>query len=137
MAYLDILEQQLTVDEGKRNKMYFDSKNIPTIGIGHNLRDRPISDRAIRVIFEDDVATAADDARHLFPTFDTLSEARQAVLVNMSFNLGLTRLAAFSKLRAAVSAGDFAGAAAEMLNSSWAAQVGARAQRLSKAMQEG
>lgn len=137
LSFLDILEAQLTVDEGKRNKMYLDSKGIPTIGIGHNLRDRFISERAIRVIFEDDTAQAIDDARHLFPSFDSLSDARRAVISNMSFNLGLTRLSAFHDMRAAVEAGDFDKAASEMLNSTWATQVGERAQRLAKTMKEG
>ena len=137
MSLLDVLYDQLEVDEGKRGKMYLDSRGIPTIGIGHNLRDRSISERAIRVIFEDDTAQAIDDAKHLFPNFDQLSEVRQAVLANMSFNLGLTKLAEFKLMRAAVATGNFDGAAEAMLDSAWAKQVGDRSKRLADAMRKG
>ena len=136
MAMLDVLEAQLIVDEGKRNVMYYDSLHVPTLGIGHALT-RPISEAAIRQIFVDDTAQAIDDAKHLFPSFDTLSEARQAVLSNMSFNLGLTRLSQFHDLRTAIAGEDFEAAAAAMLDSTWATQVGARATRLAQTMKEG
>lgn len=137
MTFIDILEAQLTVDEDKRNTLYFDSENIPTIGIGHNLRDRPISERAIRVIFEDDTKQAVADARRLFPNFDRLTEARKAVVCNMSFNLGYHRLAGFHKMVQAVCDERFDDAADEMLDSKWANQVGDRAKRLAEVMRHG
>lgn len=137
MSYLDILEGQLTIDEGKRNKMYLDSEGIPTIGIGHNLRDRPISEKAIRAIFEDDMQVAEGDAKRLIPGFDALSDTRKAVLVNMSFNLGYARLSGFKNTLAHINAGRFDEAADEMLQSQWAKQVGQRAVRLADAMRKG
>ena len=137
MSYLDILERQLTIDEGKRDRMYLDSEGIPSLGIGHNLRDRSISDRAIRVIFEDDMQVAESDARKLVPGFDALSDARKAVVVNMAFNLGYDRLAGFKNTLAYVNAGRFSQAADEMLDSKWASQVGQRAVRLADAMRKG
>lgn len=137
MSYLDILEAQLTIDEGKRNKMYFDSMHIPTIGIGHNLRDRIISDRAIRVIFEDDMAVAEVDARALVKTFDDLNDVRKAVVVNMAFNLGAIRFAKFANTIALIDAGHFDAAADAMLDSLWAQQVGQRAVRLAESMRTG
>ena len=137
MSYLDILEGQLTIDEGKRDKMYLDSEGIPTIGIGHNLRDRPISSRAIRVIFEDDMQVAEGDAKRLIPGFDALSDARKAVMVNMAFNMGYARLSGFKNTLAHINAGRFSEAADEMLNSTWAKQVGQRAVRLADAMRKG
>jgi hypothetical protein len=56
--------------------------------------------------------------------------------LNMTFNLG-DRLLGFRKALAAVQAGDWSTAAAEMLDSQWAAQVGPRAQRLAEAMRTG
>lgn len=137
MSYIEIAMGQLVIDEGKRDKMYLDGEGIPTIGIGHNLRDRPISERAIRVIFEDDMAEAERDARSLVSAFDQLSNTRKAVLVNMAFNLGRDRLAGFKNMLAHVNAGEFTFAADEMLRSKWATQVGVRAQRLAQAMRLG
>ena len=137
MSYLDILEAQLTLDEGKRNKMYLDSLKVPTIGIGHNLRDVPISDRGVRAIFEDDMYAAEGDARKLVKTFDDLSDARKAVVVNMAFNLGYRRFAAFSHTIRMIEGGFFDAAADAMLDSLWAKQVGERAVRLADAMRKG
>lgn len=137
MTYLDILEEQLAIDEGKRNKMYFDSKGIPTIGIGHNLRDNPISDMAVRVIFEDDVADAEVDARKLFPSFDDLTDARKAVIINMMFNMGYETFSQFHHTISLINGGQYIFAADAMLDSEWAKQVGERANRLADAMRNG
>jgi lysozyme len=137
MNYLDILKTQLAIDEGYRNKMYLDSKGIPTIGIGHNLRDKPLTDRAIQVIFEDDMADAEADARKLIKSFDALNDVRKAVVVNMAFNMGFSVLSQFRGTIAAIDAGDYAAAAGHMLNSAWAGQVSARAQRLADKMAKG
>ncbi len=137
MSYLDILEAQLTIDEGKRNKMYLDSKGIQTIGIGHNLRDRVISDRAIRVIFEDDMAVAEVDARALVKSFDALNDARKAVVVNMAFNMGYGTFSKFHNTIALIDSAQFDAAADAMLDSLWAQQVGKRAVRLAEKMRTG
>jgi len=137
MGYRHILYPQLYTDEGKRNGMYQDSLGVETIGVGHNLRDRPISDRAVQVILEDDVEIAERDARRVFKNFDSLSEARQAVVVNMAFNLGATRLSSFRFMIRAVTNGKWQEAAEHMRDSLWAAQVGERANRLAEAMLRG
>lgn len=137
MTYLDILKAQLKIDEGYSKKMYVDSKGIWTIGIGHNLRDKPLTDRAIQIIFEDDMADAEADARKLIKSFDTLNDVRKAVVVNMAFNMGYAVFSKFIKTIAAIDSGDYAAAAKNMLNSVWAGQVGARAQRLADKMAKG
>lgn len=137
MSYRDILYNQLAIDEGKRNKMYLDSRGIPTIGIGHNLRDKPLSDAAVRAIFEDDVADAEADAKRLFACFDQLSDARKAVVINMAFNMGYATLSKFKNTIALIDAGQYGDAADAMLQSRWATQVGDRAKRLADAMRKG
>jgi lysozyme len=57
--------------------------------------------------------------------------------VNMSFNLGLHRLAGFVRFREAVANGQFEAASRHMLDSGWASQVGNRAVRLAKQMKDG
>ena len=137
MSYLDILKPQLVIDEGERNKMYVDSLGIPTIGIGHNLRDKPISKRDVQVIFEDDVADAEVGAKRLIANFDSLSDVRKSVIINMVFNLGSGGVSLFKNTIAAINEERFTEAAEQMLNSTWAAQVGDRAKRLAKQMKEG
>ena len=137
MTYLDILRAQLPIDEGKRNRMYKCPAGFNTIGVGHNLDAKPISDRAIQVILDDDIADAEADARALFHVFDSLTEARKAVLVNMALNLGRAGLSGFRRFITAVNTGHYEQAAVEMMDSRWAVQVGTRAKRLATMMTEG
>lgn len=123
---------QLQLDEGFRGKMYLDTAGVPTVGYGHNLQ-MPISRRAAAVILEEDLEGAVI-AAETFDWFEGLSPARQAVIVNMLFNLGLTRFLTFKRMIAAIVAGDFAQAAIEMRDSRWAVQVGGRADRLAREM---
>ena len=137
MSHIDILKAQLIVDEGKRNKMYLDSKRIESIGIGHNLRDKPISDRAVDIIFEDDVSDAEADIKKLFPSFDDLTDNRKAVVLNMLFNMGLETFSQFHHTIALINSGSYDDAATAMLASAWAVQVGQRADRLADLMRTG
>ncbi|QEE30787.1 hypothetical protein FTW19_23975 [Terriglobus albidus] len=83
------------------------------------------------------IANAEGDVRKLVPSFPTLTATRQAVLIDMAFNLGLKRLAGFRKTLALLAAGDFAAAANEMLDSAWAREVPKRAKRDSDLMRAG
>jgi pyruvate kinase len=59
------------------------------------------------------------------------------VIVEMAVNLGIDGLKGFKKALAACEKGDYATTAAEMLDSMWRAQVGARAYRLAQQMASG
>lgn len=133
----DRLKKQLEIDEGKRPHIYLDTVGKWTGGIGRNLSDRAFSEDEIQLMLSNDITQAIRDARQLVPGYDQLDDVRQEVLINMSFNLGYTRLAGFKKFLAAVNASEFSEASLEMLDSKWAKQVGERAQRLSKAMRTG
>lgn len=140
MSHRDIVRAQLRVDEGTVDHAYMDSEGFYTIGVGRLIDKRRggrLRPDEIALMLENDIADAERDARVLFPSFESLSANRRAVLVNMAFNLGRERLAAFNNVRQAIAAGDFERAADEMLDSKWAGQVGPRAQRLAKQMREG
>lgn len=122
-------EAMLARHEGCRSTRYVDSLGIETIGIGHNL-SKPLSRKAIEQIFQDDLADARNECVHAFPWFAELSEARQWVLINMCFNLGLPRLLGFKKFLSAMALGDYETAANEMLDSVWSKQVKSRALEL-------
>lgn len=107
-----------------------------TIGYGHNL-ENGISASAALFILQEDLTRAEQAVKDAFPWWWKLDDARQFVLVDMAFNMGLAGLKGFKKMLAAVEAGDFETAAKEMLNSKWAAQVGRRAVELSKIMEKG
>lgn len=117
------LQEQLERHEGLRLKPYRDTVGKLTIGVGRNLSDKGISHDEAMMLLDGDMAEARRDARTL-PFFIDLDSVRQDVVTNMVFNLGLTRLNHFRKMKAALEAGDFHTAAAEMLDSKWAQQVG-------------
>lgn len=131
---MESFEDMLIRHEGIKDAPYVDSLGVQTIGIGHNLH-KPLTHAAIMQIFRDDLADARNDCLHAFPWFADLSEPRQWVLVNMCFNLGLTRLQGFHRFLTAVELGDYDTAATEMLDSLWAKQVKKRAQELAALMQ--
>lgn len=134
MSYLDILRQQLPIDEGERSKPYRDSVGKLTIGIGRNLDDVGLHDDEIAYLLENDLKVADRAARRLVPTFETLSEERKAVVVNMTFNMGERTFGTFTATLHAIQMGDFDKAADAMLASKWAQQVGTRARRLADLM---
>jgi lysozyme len=137
MSYIDILRPQLVIDEGRRSKIYIDTRGKWSVGIGRNLTDKGLSTAEIDFLFGNDVAEAEREARAVFITFDQLSDARKAVVVNMAFNMGQKTLEQFHGTIAAVNGGDFEEAARDMLASRWATEVGARAVRLADAMRKG
>src|SRR5216683_5757947 len=95
--------------EGLRLRMYADTKGIPTIGYGHNLRDVPISERAAMVILEDDAEAIAHQVAGVVgdDIWAVLVPARQGALIDMGF-MGPQKLAQFHNMLAAIRAGDFA-----------------------------
>lgn len=107
-----------------------------TIGYGHNL-ENGISKEAAEFILQEDLARAERAVKNSFPWWWKLDDARQFVLVDMAFNMGLAGLKGFKKMLAAAEQGDYQTAAKEMLASKWAAQVGRRAVELSKIMEKG
>ncbi len=131
------LIQSIKNHEGKRNTAYQDPLGIWTIGYGHNLEARPLSDAVIEHILAEDIETALRDVRSIVPAFDDLDDTRREVLVEMVFNLGKTRFSGFKRMLAAMYKKDFDIAADEMLNSVWHRQVGKRAEVLAQRMRLG
>jgi lysozyme len=111
--------------EGFRARMYLDSKGIPTIGYGHNLRDVPISERAASVITEDDIETIAHQVAGVIgdDVWPALVPARQGALIDMGA-MGPKRLAGFVRMIAAIRVGDWQTAHDECLASQWRVDVG-------------
>lgn len=131
------LASQLTVDEGRRALVYIDTVGKLTGGVGRNLTDRPFFDDEIALMLKNDIDLAEKDLDRFIPWWRQLSEARQNVLANMCFNLGIKRLQQFVNMLDHARAGRYDGAAAEMLDSKWAKQVGDRARRLAELMRKG
>lgn len=131
------LIEELKVDEGQVLTLYKCSAGKNTIGVGRNLDDRGITADEASYLLSNDIDICIDELEVVFPWFSTLSDARQRVVINMCFNLGLTRLLGFKKFLAAMETGDWETAGAEMLDSNWSKQVGDRSIRLRDLLLEG
>ena len=137
------LIDQLRRDEGLRLTPYRDSVGKLTIGFGRNLDAKGISRGEAEVMLEHDAADAAAEVDGALPWSGSLDDARRAVLVNLCFNVGIgvaasaTGLLGFKKMLAAIQTGDYDRAAAELMDSRYATQVGPRAYRLARQLQTG
>jgi lysozyme len=136
MSYHQRLVDQLIRHEGIRLHPYTDTTGHLTIGVGRNLTDVGISETEAMVLLRHDIEQAVHDLQ-TFPWFERLDEVRQAVLIDMCFNLGLEKLRGFVTTLALMEQGDYAAAGRTMLQSKWATQVGQRAQTLSLMMRTG
>lgn len=130
-------EDQIKRDEGWRSHPYRDSVGKITIGYGRNLDDVGISQEEGDVLLANDKKAAVVALEATLPWVMELDEIRKGVLLAMTFNMGIGGLQQFKDMLAKTKAGDYAGASQAMLNSKWAQQVGARAQRLAVQMESG
>jgi lysozyme len=129
--------------EGLRLKPYQDSVGVWTVGHGHNLEATGESIPEVITLtraeeyFESDMRHAISGCYELDVNFKDLDEVRQAVLVDMCFNLGKFRLIKFVNTLKFIRDRDYSSAASNMLKSKWAKQVGKRAVTLSNMMLTG
>ena len=145
------LTKQLEIHEGKKLKSYICPGGYLTVGVGHNLEANPAIQELGRKIDQVDMEITDDEAVMLLgkdidrftsevksniSDFDSLSEPRQHVLIDMAFNLGTQGLLEFKRMLKAIREQDFIRAADEMLDSKWARQVKGRSDRLARMMRE-
>lgn len=133
----ELLTKQLMRHEGYRRYPYQDSVGKLTVGYGRNLDDVGITEREAEMLLQRDINKAWRELRLARPVVNVLSDTRQDVLINMTVNMGLGGVHGFRKMWAALNAGDFVTASAEMLDSKWATQVGDRAEELARQMEKG
>jgi lysozyme len=127
----------LKLHEGVRLKPYTDTVGKLTLGIGRNLDDRGITAEEADYLLSNDISDVWLQLVSHLPFFSRLDTVRQAVLIDMAFNLGLYGLMSFSEALLAVKEGRFNVAADELLASKWSAQVGRRSGRLAAMMRTG
>jgi len=150
MDYLNMFKE----NEGYRTKVYKDTKGNRTIGIGFNLEDagnrqflkkvgisldevlggRELTDKEVIKLYNHSLTQAFKDAQQFDPQFNKRPETVKKAIVDMAFNLGLTKLNQFKGMKAALSQNDYKMAADEMVDSNWYTQVKTRGPRTVKLM---
>ena len=134
------LVSELIRHEGFRKHPYKCTAGVWTIGVGRNLEEVGITKAEAMMLLENDVATYQAAAKSFVgdeEAWALMGEERQAVVINMAFNLGATRLGYFKNFRKALLERNYVAAAKEMLDSRWAKQVGGRSGELALRMETG
>ena len=130
------IQELIAKHEGLRLEPYQDSVGVWTVGYGHNCQTKTISKYIAEMLLGEDIRDAFQDCQR-FHWFEDLDEVREAVVVDMLFNLGLPRFRKFKKFIGWMALGEYELASVEMLDSKWAKQVGKRAIELSHMMKLG
>lgn len=137
---IEKLTEQLRRDEGEVLHAYSDHLGYLTIGVGRLIDPRKgggITPNESAFLLKNDIDRRLVQVRASLPWFSDLDEARQGVLLNMAFQLGVDGLLGFKTTLGLVQRGEYAQAAEQMLQSKWAQQTPARALRLSNQMRTG
>ncbi len=123
-------------NEGLRLKPYRDTQGKFTLGYGRNIDDNGITTEEAEFLFNNDYYKCRWELADHDWYFDQPEHVKWA-LINMCFNMGITRLLGFTKMIAALKEKNYTKAALEALDSKWAKQVGDRAKQVALMMREG
>jgi len=126
------IQDQLIKHEGIKLLPYQDTVGKWTIGVGRNFDDVPFSTEELVELFtlglyeewlmtllDNDIKRVESEIKR-FNWYDLLSDVRKKVIIDMVFNLGLSRFNGFKKTISYLSIGDYENASIEMLDSKWA-----------------
>lgn len=120
------LVEQLKIHEGVKLKPYHCTADKLTIGVGRNLDDVGISEEEASYLLENDIKKCQEQCNAQFPWFAGLTPLRQEAIINLVFNMGISKFKQFKKTIAYIQDGRFDQAGAELLDSNYARQVGQR-----------
>lgn len=138
--------QRLILNEGLRLNPYRCTAGKLTIGvgrcldtnpltqeeidfIGHDCTEKPITKEQAFYLLRHDIDKVKKQLDKNLPWWKNLNEDRRYVLIDMCFQLGLNGLLKFKKMLSYLSTGFFKQAADELMDSKYARQTPARAER--------
>lgn len=136
---MDKLIEMLKRHEGVRSHVYLCSAGYETIGVGRNISKSGmgLSDEEVDLLLENDIERVIKELSSEYPWFNTLDDVRKDAMIDISFNLGATRLRGFKRALAAMEVADYKTASVEFLDSKWARQVKGRALELADMIRTG
>ena len=132
---LDMLKRH----EGVRSHVYLCSAGYETIGVGRNISNTGMGlfDDEVDYLLENDIARVIKELSLEYPWFTDLDDVRKDAIIDISFNLGATRLRGFRLALAAMEVADYTLAAKEFLDSKWSRDVKGRAHELASMIETG
>ena len=138
----------IALEEGFRDKPYYDHLRFPTVGYGRLLgpKDTPLSvyqgpiyEKSESVWLECHIEETINKILNssIKDAYLNCNEVRQSVLVSMAYQMGVSGLAKFKKTIEFIESDLFDCAAIEMGDSQWADQTPERAERHQDMMHSG
>jgi lysozyme len=134
------LLETLKRHEGVRYYVYRDHLGYETIGVGRCINRAVglgLSPDEVEYLLINDVQRCIEELDGAFDWFKDLDEVRREAMINLCFNLGLTKLRKFVNALEAMKQRNYNKAAAEFLNSKWANQVGERSREVAHMIKTG
>ena len=141
MIDMDKLLESVKKHEGYRNKVYLDTLNKRTVGVGHLCVEdfwedgKEYDEDFLMGILEKDLQSAIDQADDMCSNLK-ISDDAKIIIIEMIFQLGGTGVSKFRKMWQALQQDppDYAEASVQMLDSRWAKQTPNRAQEMADHM---
>ena len=141
MIDMDKLLESVKKHEGYRNKVYLDTLNKRTVGVGHLCVEdfwedgKEYDEDFLMGILEKDLQSAIDQADDMCSNL-TISDDAKIIIIEMIFQLGGTGVSKFRKMWQALQQDppDYAEASVQMLDSRWAKQTPNRANEMADHM---
>ncbi len=132
---LDMLKRH----EGVESHVYRCSAGFETIGAGRNISKSGLglSNDEVDYLLENDIVRVIKELSSEYPWFKDLDDVRKDAIIDISFNLGATRLRGFKRALAAMDAADYKTASLEFLDSKWSRDVKGRSAELAYMIEMG
>ena len=133
------LLEMLKRHEGVESHVYRCSAGYETIGVGRNISKSGLglSDDEVDYLLENDIVRVIKELSSEYPWFKDLDDVRKDAMIDISFNLGATRLRGFKRALAAMDVADYKTASLEFLDSKWSRDVKGRSAELAHMIEMG
>jgi lysozyme len=123
-----------------RHVAYKCSAGYWTLGVGRNVDPQGglgLSDDEVDYLLQNDIERVIKELSTEYRWFNSLDDVRKDAMIDISFNLGATRLRGFKRALAAMEVADYKTAAKEFLDSKWSRDVKGRSHELAHMIETG
>jgi lysozyme len=136
---MEQLIEMLKRHEGVKSHVYKCSAGYESIGVGRNISKTGLglSEDEVQYLLESDISRVIKELSLEYPWFSSLDDVRKDAMIDISFNLGATRLRGFKRALAAMDVADYKMAATEFLDSKWSRDVKGRSHELASMIETG
>ena len=136
---MEQLIEMLKRHEGVKSHVYKCSAGYESIGVGRNISKTGLglSEDEVQYLLESDISRVIKELSSEYRWFNDLDDVRKDAMIDISFNLGATRLRGFKRALAAMDVADYKMAATEFLDSKWSRDVKGRSYELASMIETG